>query len=90
MQGEDIVQMRLASLVLLFGICPLLGYYAASCSNCLTTFRDNMGPIFTGQFGTDTLSRNVGKQLPHPRRAQISSTSLRKPEIKVLLFIHCV
>ena len=23
-------------------ICPLLGYYAASCGNCLTTFRGNV------------------------------------------------
>ena len=23
-------------------ICALLGYYAASCSNCLPTFRDNV------------------------------------------------
>jgi hypothetical protein len=23
-------------------ICALLGYYAASCGNCLTTFRDNV------------------------------------------------
>jgi hypothetical protein len=23
-------------------ICPLLGYYAASCGNCLPTFRDNV------------------------------------------------
>ena len=46
-------------------VCALLGYYAASCvvyrrsgqSICL---------IFKGQeYGTDTLSRNVGKQLPH-------------------------
>jgi hypothetical protein len=72
-------------------ICGLLGYYAASCGNCLPTFRDNVwvpssrvkSPEFfllgllIRQDGTDTLSRNVGKQLPHdaasyPRRAQIS------------------
>jgi hypothetical protein len=23
-------------------ICPFLGYYAASCDNCLPTFRDNV------------------------------------------------
>jgi hypothetical protein len=38
--------------------------------------------------GTDTLSRNVGKQLPHdaaqyPRRAQISPTLRQKLEIMV-------
>jgi hypothetical protein len=51
-------------------ICALLGYYAASRGDCLPTFRDI-------EDGTDTLSRNVGKQLPHdtaqyPRTAQIS------------------
>jgi hypothetical protein len=31
-------------------ICGLLGYYAASCGNCLPTFRGHrIGPIFTGQ-----------------------------------------
>jgi hypothetical protein len=44
-------------------ICGLLGYYAASCGNCLPTFRDN-GHL-TREDGTDTLSLNVGKQLPH-------------------------
>jgi hypothetical protein len=40
--------------------------------------------LLTREDGTDSWSRNVGKQLPHdasyyPRRAQISSTSRRKP-----------
>jgi hypothetical protein len=44
--------------------------------------------LLTREDGTDMLSRNVGKELPHdvaqyPRRAQISSTTRRKPEIKV-------
>ena len=30
-------------------ICALLGYYVASCGNCVPTFRDNVCPIFTGQ-----------------------------------------
>jgi hypothetical protein len=31
-------------------ICALLGYYAASCGNCLPTFQDNLSvPILTGQ-----------------------------------------
>jgi hypothetical protein len=59
-------------------VCGLLGYYAASRGNCLPTFRDNVSvpssqvksPSFpvgllTRQDVTDTLSRNVGKQLPH-------------------------
>ena len=59
-------------------ICALLGYYAALGGNYLSTFRDNVsvasswvtiGRIFTDhstrEDGIDTLSRNVGKQLPH-------------------------
>jgi hypothetical protein len=55
-------------------ICPLLGYHAAPCGNCLPTFQDNVSvpssrvkrPRFlTLEDGTHTLSRNVGKQLPH-------------------------
>jgi hypothetical protein len=59
-------------------ICGLLGYYAASCGNCLPTFRDKVsvpsswvkspnreGKLLTREDGTDTLSRNIGKQLPH-------------------------
>jgi hypothetical protein len=30
-------------------ICALLGYYAASCGNCLPTFGTTFGPIFKGQ-----------------------------------------
>jgi len=41
--------------------CVLLGCYAASSGNSLTTFRDNLsGPIFKGQEST----RNVCKELP--------------------------
>jgi hypothetical protein len=40
----------------------LLGYYAASSGNSLSTFRDNLsGP--TLEDGTYMLSRNVGKEL---------------------------
>jgi hypothetical protein len=52
-------------------ICGLLGYYAATCGNCLTMFRDNVSvpsswvKSLTREDGTDTLSRNVGVQLPH-------------------------
>jgi hypothetical protein len=55
-------------------ICALLGYYAASCGNCLLMFRDNVSVpslwvkslgLLTREDGTDLLSRNVGKQLPH-------------------------
>jgi hypothetical protein len=52
-------------------ICALLRCYAASNHNPLPTFRDSIGPIFSGQEvqeeeeeeGTGTLSRNVGKGL---------------------------
>jgi hypothetical protein len=42
--------------------------------------------LFTLEDGTGRLDRNVGNELPllaaeHPRRAQISYTSWRKPEI---------
>jgi hypothetical protein len=87
-------------------ICALLGSYAASCGNCLPKFRDNVSVpssrvkipfplgLLTREDGTDTLSRNVGKQLPHdaawyPTRAQITSTSLRKPEIKHMNILCC-
>jgi hypothetical protein len=72
-------------------ICALLGHYAASCGNCLPTFRDNVSvtssrvksPRRKGllilEVGTGTSSRNVGKQLPndsaYPRRVQFSSQS---------------
>jgi hypothetical protein len=62
-------------------ICLLVGYYAASCGNCLTAFWDNVsvpssrgknvsgqriGPIFSSRESeTDALFRNVGKQLSH-------------------------
>jgi hypothetical protein len=60
-------------------ICLLLGYYAASCGNCLPTFRDNACVLssrarkskkkrkdfLTPEYGTHTLSQNGGKQLPH-------------------------
>ena len=73
-------------------ICSLLGNYAASCGNCLQTLWDNVSVpaswvkssfllgLLTHEDGTDTSSRNVGKQLPHdaalyPRRSQISSAT---------------
>ena len=51
-------------------ICALMGYYAASSGNRLPTFRDNLSLPSSRVFlifedGTDTLSRYVGKQLPH-------------------------
>jgi hypothetical protein len=55
--------------------CALLGYDAVSCGNCLPTFRDNVSMLplpasfllglLNLEDGTDTLSRNAGKQLPH-------------------------
>jgi hypothetical protein len=61
-------------------ICAILGYYAASSGNPISTFRDNASVhIFKGQevqeekffldflafeYGTDTLSRNVDIGLP--------------------------
>jgi hypothetical protein len=76
-------------------ICRLLGYYTASCGNYLPIFWDNVSVPSsrvkspTREDGTDTLSRNVGKQLPHdaiqyPRRPQISR---RGPMLLVFLFI---
>jgi hypothetical protein len=46
-------------------ICTLLGYYAASCVDCLPTFQDNVSVPRTLEDGTGKLSQNVGKQLPH-------------------------
>jgi hypothetical protein len=40
-------------------VCGRLGYYKALCGNCFP-----LG-LLTREDGTDTLSRNVGKQLPH-------------------------
>jgi hypothetical protein len=62
-----------------YEICALVGYCAASCGNCLptfgTTYRSHLHGsgvslffllgILTREDGTDTLSRNGGKQLPH-------------------------
>jgi hypothetical protein len=45
--------------------CTFLGYYAASCGNCLP----NLG-LLTLEDGADTLSRNVGK-----RRCEITQKS---------------
>jgi hypothetical protein len=52
-------------------ICTVLGYYAASISNTLPTFWDNVSvpssrvflDFLTLEDGTDVLSRNVGKVL---------------------------
>jgi hypothetical protein len=51
-------------------ICALLGYYTASSGNCLPTFPDNVSVPFsrvkkskTLEDGTNTLPRNVSKQL---------------------------
>ena len=45
--------------------CALLGYYAASSGNSLSTFRDNLSvPFSTPEDGTARLARNVGKKLP--------------------------
>jgi hypothetical protein len=87
-------------------ICALLGYYAASGGNCLPTFRYNVSVpssrvkspswlffplgLLIREDGTDTLSRNVGKQLPHdaaqyPRRAQISKYTILFPNTYFIL-----
>jgi len=48
----------------------LLGYYAACSGNSLPTFRDNVSApssrvkSWTLEDGNDTLSRNVGNELP--------------------------
>jgi hypothetical protein len=51
--------------------CTLLGDYAASSGDLLSTFRDTICPIFriknktkTPEDGTVGLSRNAGKKLP--------------------------
>jgi hypothetical protein len=68
--------------------CALLGYYTASCGNCLPTFYMGMWArgestsrcrlsfllgLLTLEDGTDTLSRNVGKVTT--RRRVISQKS---------------
>jgi hypothetical protein len=60
-------------------LCAVLGYDAASCDRRFgTTYPSHLQGSTVGD-GTDTLSRNVGKQLPHdaasyPRKAQMSGT----------------
>jgi len=47
--------------------CTILGYYAASSGNFVTTFRGNISalhPLLILEDGVDRLSRNVGKKLP--------------------------
>ena len=45
-------------------ICALLGYYATLCGNCLPTLRPHLHGS-AREDGTDSLSRNVCKRLPH-------------------------
>ena len=46
-------------------LSALLGYYAASSSNSLPTFRDILSVrVFNREDGTDRLFRNVGEDLP--------------------------
>ena len=45
------------------GNCALLGYYAASSGNSLSdVWGQSIGPFWTLEDETDTLSRNVGKE----------------------------
>ena len=48
--------------------CVLLGYNAESSGNLLPTFRDKLSVPYSGEvapeYGTDRLSRNVGKKFP--------------------------
>jgi hypothetical protein len=53
----------------------------------VTTYRSHLQGSRVREDGTDTLSMNVGKQLPHD--AQMSSTSRRKPEIRVINTSYC-
>jgi hypothetical protein len=71
------------------GIC-FLAYSATYSGKSLPALRDNLqgstNPRSFLDLFTNRLSRNVGKELLprdvlHPRTAQISSTSRRKPEI---------
>ena len=45
------------------GNCALLGYYATSSGNFLSTFRENVW-FLDPEDDTDRLSRNVGNGLP--------------------------
>jgi hypothetical protein len=57
-------------------IWGLLGYYAALVWQLFTDVSgQSISPIRTGSDGTDTLSRNVGKQLPHERRVTPQKTA---------------
>ena len=50
---------------ILYNNCVLLGFYAVSSGNLLSTFRDNLSvPSSAPEDGTDRLPRNVGKKLP--------------------------
>jgi hypothetical protein len=60
-RGKMAVQITTQGFLEIYG---LLGYYTASCGNCLPMFPFLLG-LLTREDGTDTLSRNVGKQLPH-------------------------
>jgi hypothetical protein len=59
-------------------ICALVGYFTASCGNCLPTLQDNVLVLssrvkkskekinfLTFEDGTDMLSQNISKKLPH-------------------------
>jgi hypothetical protein len=55
-------------------ICPLLGCYAASCGNCLPTFRDNVS-VPSSRVGSPETSVNnyytTPRNIPEERRSKI-------------------
>ena len=68
--------------------CALLGYYAASNVNFLSTFRNKLSGHL--KMGPDMLPRNISKKIPRWAIAQNSSVlsnTRRKPEITHFQFV---
>ena len=58
-------------------ICGLLGYYAASCGNCLPTFQDNVSVtssrVKSQQVKSPTRTLDLLTKVPYCSQAQISN-----------------
>ena len=90
------LRINASGFLLLAESCALLGYYAASGRNSLPTFRDNLSVPSSGVKITRFLNSRfltpedkTDYSLCHStRRAQFTSTSLRKPEITLVTGFH--
>jgi hypothetical protein len=82
-----------------YEMCTLLGYYAASCGNCLPTFRDNVSVPFSflacedGTISCPEKSVNnyhtMPRNIPEERRSlRYFPVSIIPPIVRIHSFIH--